>query len=239
MTGRGIHHAPSTRWRHLSPLLRRCGMLRVPLPATGRGCASVLHVAAAGARKVEPTDGSRSGRPGGNRFRQSVSNGAEPATALAAQGAMARKRRKPKLCPGTEIADAGAARSPGDPSRSRGAPQGVLKEVWPGLLGPDGTGPRVADEAPAYPSHPRPRRRGRTARGHKRSANKKEFHLQCRMRRQSPVGEMRNSITWGSLSRCWDRACAPARSRLRITMRYSNSLPSSISRECRLAMEKP
>ena len=40
MTGRGmIHHALGSSARHLSPLPRRCGILRLPLPATGRGWA--------------------------------------------------------------------------------------------------------------------------------------------------------------------------------------------------------
>ena len=35
----GIHHAGSMLRRHLSPLPARCGILRVPLSATGRGWA--------------------------------------------------------------------------------------------------------------------------------------------------------------------------------------------------------
>ena len=56
---------------------------------------------------------------------------------------------------------------------------------------------------------------------------------------QSPVGEMRNSMTSGSFRRCWASAWALPRSRLRITMRYSKCLPSLTRREERLATEKP
>ena len=70
-----------------------------------------------GRRPEGERNGSRSGRPGGNRFRRSLSNEAEPATALAAQGAMAHApatvsgRRKPKLCPGTQIAARGCRKA--------------------------------------------------------------------------------------------------------------------------------
>src|SRR5215470_12789946 len=47
---------------------------------------------------------------------------------------------------------------------------------------------------------------------------------------QSPVGEMRNSITSGMRSRCWESWLASLGLRLRITIRYSNVLPSPINR---------
>ena len=101
----------------------------------------------------EPTDGSRSRRPGGDRFRQSASNGAEPATALAAQGAMASAGApEAKVCPGTEIADAGAARQPRGPSKVPGSSARGSQGGSPGLLGP-------VVPAPGLPTrHPRTRR---------------------------------------------------------------------------------
>ena len=56
---------------------------------------------------------------------------------------------------------------------------------------------------------------------------------------QSPVGEMRNSITSGTSSSCSASVWALALSRLRITMRYSKIRPSSIRRCDRFATEKP
>ena len=198
MTGRGIHHAPSPRWRHLSPLPRRCGILRAPLPATGRGCASVLHVAAAGARKVEPTDGSRSGRPGGNRFRQSVSNGAEPATALAAQGAMARKRRKPKLCPGTEIAGAGAARQPTEPfkvpgSSARGSQGGLARPPGAGWYRPPGC--RRGTRVPVAPPARMPGTDGACVVGGKRDVVNRDC-LRCRTGHTASRGSTGSPRGW-------------------------------------------
>jgi len=58
------------------------------------------------------------------------------------------------LLPGTQIADAGAARRPKGPEQGLREPDGVPREAQPAPSGPGGTGPRVADEAPAYPSHP-------------------------------------------------------------------------------------
>ncbi len=109
-----------------------------------------------GRRPEGERNGSRSGRPGGNRFRRGVSNGAGPATALAAQGAMAHApatvsgRRKPKLCPGTKIAGAGAERQPRDrevPGSPSTRLSGRLARVSRGVI------------APGLPSrHPRTRR---------------------------------------------------------------------------------
>ena len=109
-----------------------------------------------GRRPEGERNGSRSGRPGGNRFRRSLSNEAEPATALAAQGAMAHApatvsgRRKPKLCPGTQIAGAGAERQPRDrevPGSPSTRLSGRLARVSRGVI------------APGLPSrHPRTRR---------------------------------------------------------------------------------
>ena len=109
-----------------------------------------------GRRPEGERNGSRSGRPGGNRFRRSASNGAEPATALAAQGAMASApatasaNRKPKLCPGTQIAGAGAERQPRDrevPGSPSTRLSGRLARVSRGVI------------APGLPSrHPRTRR---------------------------------------------------------------------------------
>ena len=109
-----------------------------------------------GRRPEGERNGSRSGRPGGNRFRRGVSNGAGPATALAAQGAMASApatasaNRKPKLCPGTQIAGAGAERQPRDrevPGSPSTRLSGRLARVSRGVI------------APGLPSrHPRTRR---------------------------------------------------------------------------------
>jgi hypothetical protein len=109
-----------------------------------------------GRRPEGERNGSRSGRPGGNRFRRSLSNEAEPATALAAQGAMASApatasaNRKPKLCPGTQIAGAGAERQPRDrevPGSPSTRLSGRLARVSRGVI------------APGLPSrHPRTRR---------------------------------------------------------------------------------
>jgi hypothetical protein len=49
---------------------------------------------------------------------------------------------------------AGAARRPKGPEQGPREPDGVPREAQPKPPGPGGTGPRVADEAPAYPSHP-------------------------------------------------------------------------------------
>jgi hypothetical protein len=51
---------------------------------------------------------------------------------------------------------AGAARRPKGPEQGPREPDGVPREAQPKPPGPGGTGPRVADEAPAYPSHPGP-----------------------------------------------------------------------------------
>ena len=109
-----------------------------------------------GRRPEGERNGSRSGRPGGNRFRRSLSNEAEPATALAAQGAMASApatasaNRKPKLCRGTQIAGAGAERQPRDrevPGSPSTRLSGRLARVSRGVI------------APGLPSrHPRTRR---------------------------------------------------------------------------------
>ena len=109
-----------------------------------------------GRRPEGERNGSISGRPGGNRFRRSLSNEAEPATALAAQGAMASApatasaNRKPKLCPGTQIAGAGAERQPRDrevPGSPSTRLSGRLARVSRGVI------------APGLPSrHPRTRR---------------------------------------------------------------------------------
>jgi hypothetical protein len=84
---------------------------------------------------------------------------------------------RPQLRSWTQIAaDAGAARRPRGPPRSRGAvvlvsdpddltPAAALEEARPGLLGPEDNRPQGCRKAPAYPSHPRaPCRAGRTAR---------------------------------------------------------------------------
>ena len=139
------------------------------LPATGRGCASVLHVAAAGAWK-ESLDGSRSRRP------VPAASGEAPAMAwspLAAKGLKARPRSAsdgashgPKTGTGQKSPTRGRRKAAqGTPSRSRGAlPRGSRG----GPAGSPGAGGKPAPgcrEAPAYPSHPRPFCRGRTARG--------------------------------------------------------------------------
>ena len=92
-------------------------------------------------------------------------------TALRAQGVNVDVRAtgrggKPKHRSRTQIAVTRVPQgSPGTRAGSQGARRGSQGGAQPALPGPGGTGPRVADEAPAYPSHPRPHRRRRTARG--------------------------------------------------------------------------
>ena len=145
----------------LSPPYRRCGILCVPLPATGRGCASVLHVAAAGAWK-ESLDGSRSRRPG------PTASGEAPAMAwspLAAKGLKARPRSAsdgashgPKTGTGQKSPNTRAPQGrPGDPARSRGAlPRGSRggPAGSPGAGGKPAPGlPRGARVPVAPPAH--------------------------------------------------------------------------------------
>ena len=175
MTGRGIHHALGSSCAALIPAtLRACGILRVPLSATGRGWAhspSSWQRPAPGRRAEwleirEAPVATVAGKVAQQRACRRL-------PALRAQGAMAKARQRAEpeakaLLPGTQIADAGAARQPTGPEQGLREPDGVPREAQPAPPGPGGTGPRVADEAPAYPSHLRPHRRGRTARGRAR-----------------------------------------------------------------------
>jgi hypothetical protein len=113
------------------------------------------HVAAAGAWKESGC--SRSRRPDCDRCRRGASNGGEAATAEEAHGRRVRKGRPAAdLQREQKSPHAGAARQPGDLQGSRGARRGS-REGLPRPSGPARTRPWVADEAPAYPSHPRPR----------------------------------------------------------------------------------
>ncbi len=102
-----------------------------------------------GRRPEGERNGSRSGRPGGNRFRRGASNGAEPATALAAQGAMAHApgngsgAGSQSCAPGHKSPRAGAERQPRDrevPGSPQQGSQGDLPES-PGAV----DRPRVAE----------------------------------------------------------------------------------------------
>ena len=132
MTGRGIHHACSVG-AHLSPHPWRCGSIGVPLPATGRGWAhpSSWQRAAPG-RRAEWLEIQEARC---NRFRRSASNGAEPATALAAQGAIARSgnwsQPEAKACTGTQIAARGCRKATQGPEQGLREPDGVPREAQP------------------------------------------------------------------------------------------------------------
>ena len=56
---------------------------------------------------------------------------------------------------------------------------------------------------------------------------------------QSPVGAIRNSMIPGTVHRCCDSRAAASRSRVRITIRYSNTFPISVSRCDRFAIVNP
>ena len=76
---------------------------------------------------------------------------------------------KPKRCAlGNRNRRRGCRKAAKGPEQGLREPDGVPREAQPAPPGPGGTGPRVADEAPAYPSHLRPIRRRRTARGRAR-----------------------------------------------------------------------
>jgi hypothetical protein len=160
MTGSGIHHVCSVPCRHLSPLPGACGTITLPLPATGRGWAhSPFTVAAAGAWKESgwlDLQGLRECDPLPAKSRSSEHAGdclhcrlkvrwRGPATDQAGSQSVASSE--------PQIADAGAARQPTGPEQGLREPDGVPREAQPAPPGPGGTGPRAADEAPAYPSH--------------------------------------------------------------------------------------
>ena len=153
--------------RHLSPLPGACASCGYR--CLRRDVGGPIHRPRGNGRRPEgERNGSRSGRPGGNRFRRSLSNEAEPATALAAQGAMAHARQR-SAGAGSQSCAPGHKSPPrvpkGNPGtvRSQGAlqqgSQGDLPES-PGASSPPGC--RVGTRVPVAP--PAPRRR-RTARG--------------------------------------------------------------------------
>ena len=171
LTRQHCHSRSTLRWAGMTVVgfTMRAACCGATYPRSLRGVASCayrclrrdvggpIHRPRGNGRRPEgERNGSRSGRPGGNRFRRSLSNEAEPATALAAQGAMAHApatvsgRRKPKLCPGTQIAGAGAERQPRDrevPGSPSTRLSGRLARVSRGVI------------APGLPSrHPRTRR---------------------------------------------------------------------------------
>ena len=119
------------------------------------------HVAAAGAWKESP-DGSRSRRPAATVAAEAPAMA--PVCSDRPEGSRCerrcsgnRTRREAKASQqDTNRRHAGAARQPRDPSRVPGSPTGFPGRRTTEPPGPGGTGPRVADEAPAYPSHPRP-----------------------------------------------------------------------------------
>ena len=128
----------------------------------------------------------------------SVSNGAEPATALAAQGAMARKRRKPKLCPGTEIAGAGAARQPTEPfkvpgSSARGSQGGLARPPGAGWYRPPGC--RRGTRVPVAPPARMPGTDGACVVGGKRDVVNRDC-LRCRTGHTASRGSTGSPRGW-------------------------------------------
>jgi hypothetical protein len=130
--------------------------------ATGRGVYTVLPVARIGARKVELTDGSRSGRPGSHPFparRQQWRRTGDCLMRLKVDGAP--MRRTPKR----DLGQKSPTRVPeGNPRAVRpwspqGFPRRPARVSWSAAMRS-----AVADEAPAYPSHLRSHGRGGTAR---------------------------------------------------------------------------
>ena len=153
---------------HLSPLPRRCGILRLPLPATGRGWAhspSSWQRAAPGRRAEWLEIREARTQPFPVKCQQWRGAGDRPSGSRCDGARSGNGQRAPeaKECPGTEIAGAGAVRQP--PGREalrarEGSPRRPARVSWSWA-----TSSPVADEAPAYPSHLRPVCRGRTARG--------------------------------------------------------------------------
>ena len=155
--------APRAPWHHCA----------ASLPATGRGWAhSPSHVAAAGAWKESP-DGSRSRRPDATVAGQGASNGAACRRPPDCGLKVRRRRLRQRGRAGSQSVARGTQNrrtrvpqgSPGTRAGSQGARRGSQEGLQPRPPGPARTRPRVADEAPAYPSHlPALHRRGRTAR---------------------------------------------------------------------------
>ena len=115
--------------------------------------------------------------------------------------------------------------SPGTRAGSQGARRGSQEGAQPALSGPVGIGPRVADEAPAYPSHPRPFCRGRTARGRKQVRTRTDT---LRIRRSCPRG--RGSRTAWRGRRAGSTPPTAARSRRRSCGGAPRARPSPGSR---------
>ena len=136
---------------------------------------SVLHVAAAGAWKESLTEGLRSRRPGPTASGEAPAMAWSPLAARMAQG-LTRSTparggaHKPKSGPGQKSPTRGRRTATRGPPRSRGAPSQRGLSRRPGRVswGRRTTGPRVADAAPAYPSHSRDpfARNGRRVRQH-------------------------------------------------------------------------
>ena len=145
MTGRGIHRAYSVGARHLSPHPGACGILGVPLPATGRG--SIRSSRGSGRRlEGEPYGGLRFRRPGPAGSGEAPAMVAEPLPVKGLKARSAKLQRwggagKPKIGSGQKSPTRGRRKATQGPSRSRGAPQGALEEARPGLLGPEDNRP--------------------------------------------------------------------------------------------------
>jgi hypothetical protein len=143
-----IHHARSSARRHLSPGDPGCGRLRVSLPATGRPLAAIER----GKETANWHRGRVLMRPSPRSHRITADGNAHRAVAgLNGAGAENAVTRVPQGSPGTRAGSQGARRG------SQGGSSKAFRAGW--------YRPRAAEQAPAYPSHPRPFCRGRTARG--------------------------------------------------------------------------
>ena len=117
----------------------------------------------------------RSRRPDCDRCRRSASNGAWCGDRPRAQGVNVdapgnRTQREAKASQrDTNRRHAGAARRPWGPRKGLREPDGAPREACAEASRAGGTGPWVADEAPAYPSHlaPTPGREKETARANR------------------------------------------------------------------------
>ena len=194
--------------RHLSPGVAACGRLRVPCPRRDVASSSRRGKEAANWQRghvlMWPSPRSHRNAADGNAHR----------AAVGLNGSRGRKRR-----------DAGAARQPRDPSRVPGSPTGFPGRRATGAFRAGWTRPRVADEAPAYPSHPRPFCRGRTARGRKQVRTRTDT---LRIRRSCPRG--RGSRTAWRGRRAGSTPPTAARSRRRSCGGAPRARPSPGSR---------
>ena len=117
---------------------------------------------------------------------------------------------RPQLCSGTQIAaNAGAARRPRGPPRSRGAvvlvsdPEGLIpaaapEEAWPSLLGPEDnrpTGCRRGTRVPVAPSRGFPREADGARRGEVVSGEMVRLGRRARHMPFPPSTRGRNSVT--------------------------------------------